>query len=157
MSDALRPLHLPDPVSWYPQAAGWAIVAAAIACALALWSARRLRFWHRNRYRRQADRHLRALDPADLPTVATELPRVLRAVALHAYPRATITPLHGQDWLAFLDAHYSGPPFHSPHGDLLLALTYQPAQASPAPGDVAALLHMARLWVRTHTTGGPAR
>ncbi len=107
----LRDIHAPPPPGISPLE--WALLALALlALPLFAWL---IRCWRRNAPRRQAWRALRALEqlPAQDPTWVAQLNRWLKQSALLYYPKEQVAQLHGQAWLAFLDAHS---PAHSPGG-----------------------------------------
>ena len=88
----------PTPVEWTPQTVGWVVLALAVA----LTSTLALRGWLRrraaNRYRREAEAELVALDG---PTVAS-INAILKRTAMVAYSRDRIAALAGPAWVHFL-------------------------------------------------------
>ena len=148
---ALRPLHLPPAVGWWPLAPGWWLLAAlvllAIGAALFLW----LRAWRRNRYRRRARAELEALFRAtraagDAAGFARGAGAILRRAALVRYARAEVAPLCGEAWLAFLDRSGRTTAFASGAGRALVHAPYDPA----ASCDQDALHAACRDWLRRH-------
>ena len=128
------------PTTWTSRIAIVLIVVGLIA---ALWAfARR---WHANRYRRAALAELEQIMRAPEPT-AGALELLLRRTALAVFPRATIAPLGGQAWLAFLDSAYGGHEFSQGAGRTLALSPYAPQPA----GNVATLADLVRRWIRTH-------
>lgn len=147
-------IELPEPVSWLPQTLGWKILALLILLLAALQTYRASTKWWRNRYRRRALERLKAIELAaggDPGRVVAQLPWLLKATALHAYPRVDVAALSGDAWLAFLDAHYSGPSFRAATGQQLLAVAYQsPAQWQLQPQEAQTLVSMCRRWLCLH-------
>ncbi len=144
----------PEPVSWLPQTLGWKIL-ALLGVLFALYQAyHAANRWWRNRYRRSALQRLKAIELAaegDYTRVVVELPWLLKAAALHAYPRANVAALSGDNWLAFLDAHYNGPSFRAATGRQLLAVAYQsPAKWQLKPTQAETLISMCRRWLCQH-------
>ena len=148
MSDATEPVSLvdlidqlvdppvPEPVSMVPETAGWWIVGAVAALALA-WGVRRLWLhWRANAYRREALMALASTgdDPA---TIAT----ILRRTALAGYRRREVAGLAGEDWIAFL--RKTGR-FPESAGEALLRAPYAPG------ADAGELRRVAETWIRTH-------
>lgn len=130
---------VPDPVSLAPQTAGWWVLGAMLAAALAaaLWRAHRR--WKANAYRRAALTELAATDdPAQIAAI-------LRRTALAAYPRARVAGKAGADWLAFLDTTGGFP------ADAGAVLNRAPYAATT--GHDSALKPAAERWIRHH---GPA-
>ena len=73
---------------------------------------------------------------------------LLRRTALAAFPRATVAPLAGTAWLAFLDRSYDGQEFSQGAGRLLISAPYR--RAAPGDDEVEALVGVARRWIRRH-------
>ncbi len=141
----LRGYHPPDPVSWWPPAPGWWLLALLIVGLLTwvmVWAlgARRQRRLARAAPRAALD-ELAALRAAhardgDATAFARGLSRLLRRFALARYPRRAVAGLSGEDWLAFLDAHGGGGRFQAGPGRDLLTAPYRPAKGQ-ARGEVA--------------------
>ena len=148
MSDPLAELrgyHPPDPVSWWPPAPGWWLLALLILGLLTWVTVCAVGAWRRRRLARAAPRaaldELAALRAAlarngDAAAFARGLSRLLRRFALARYPRRAVAGLSGEDWLAFLDAHGGGGRFQAGPGRVLLTMPYRPAKG-PARGEVA--------------------
>ncbi|NYT32753.1 DUF4381 domain-containing protein [Rhizobium sp. WYCCWR 11128] len=110
---ALRSLHdivVPAPVSWWPQAWGWTLVAALLAFAALLVLLRWIRRHRCNAYKREALTLLegvanRLRHPATRPDAIRDLAEVLKRTALAAWPREEVASLSGDGWVRFLDAH----------------------------------------------------
>lgn len=150
----IEEIALPEPVSWLPQTIGWKFLALLLFLFAVYKFYHATKHWWRNRYRRSALQRLKELEQkahGDYSQVAAELPGLLKATALHAYPRAEVACLSGERWLAFLDTHYSGPSFRSGTGRQLLAIAYQsPTQWQLEPAQARALVDMCRQWLHRH-------
>ena len=100
---ALRPLHTPPPISWWPPAPGWWLVLlATVALAIIIY-----RYWRRMAPQRAALHELNLLNKNKIVSthpVAT-LNQLLKRYALVCWPNSTIAPLSGKNWLKFLDAN----------------------------------------------------
>lgn len=152
----LRGYHLPEPISWWPPAPGWwllALLALVLAAAAIHWLARRYR---RNAVARAARSELAALGASferdgDGAAFARGLSRLLRRLALTRFPRGGVAGLTGEDWLAFLDEHGGQGRFREGPGRALLEAPYRPAPELPAED----LLALVGEWVRLN--GGPRR
>lgn len=142
---ALRPLHAPEPVSWWPPAPGWWLLALLALGLLILalgWSIRRYR---RNAYRRQALRELQQLLGRGDCQAATlsQLNALLKRVALARGERHAAAGLCGEDWLEFLDRGIGRPAFSQGPGRALVEQAYCPG----GRGDGAALAALCREWI----------
>lgn len=149
----LRDWHLPDPVSWWPPAPGWWLVATGILVALVLvarlWLRRRSRTSLQRAARRELERlgHELAAD-GDRRRYLAELSRLLRRLALARYPRAQVASLTRDDWLAFLDATGGAGEFSDGVGRMLVESAYRPAdEINFDPERLAALV---RRWIEVN-------
>ena len=121
--DALRPLHSPLPVSWWPPAIGWWVLAAIIIILLVLL----YRHWRRLAPRRAALRELKILEKQikSEPQMISILNRLLKRYALVCWPSSTVAALTGEQWLVFLDDHGGNGQFSQGCGRLLATSPYQ--------------------------------
>lgn len=146
----LRDLHLPAPVSFWPPAPGWWLLALAIVVGLlaVIWLRRRRR---RCAYRRIALRQLQQLQlalqtgEAATPIIA-ELSVLLRRTAISRYGRPQVAALQGKDWLAFLDRTGRTTLF-STQGQALLDAPYRPSSLQQA----GPLLNLAEHWLKVQS------
>lgn len=139
---ALRPLHPPAAIDWWPPAPGWWVLAVALVLlgGLAWWR------WRRTALRHAALAELRQLeqDVHEDARLAAAVSQLLRRVALACFPRRQVAALTGEAWLRFLDAHARHGGFCSGPGRVLLTAPY----AARCALDRAALLALARDWIR---------
>jgi hypothetical protein len=105
----LRDIHLPEPVSWWPPAIGWWMLAILIVISIGA-----ITWWQR---RRQAQRNapasiarlelarLRAawIEHRDANRLVTQLSTWLRRAGMSMSSRRKAASLTGTEWLAFLD------------------------------------------------------
>lgn len=142
----LRGLHMPEPVSWWPPAPGWWLVAVIVMIALVGLSIR---------IRRQLRSPLRAAraelvqleaqharQPDNRQTVGA-LSALLRRSALAQFPNAHAASLCGQGWLEFLDRTARTDQFSRGPGVVLTSAPYQP----DGHADVDALFQLTRDWL----------
>lgn len=141
---SLRPLHTPPPVSWWPPAPGWWLLAALTLLALALV----FLHYRRTRMQRAALRELAALAASGLggSKLAAQLAALLKRYAVFCYPAGGVANLTGEPWLRFLDAHGGKGAFRTGCGRALGNDLFQPG----AEPDVAALLALARRWIKNN-------
>ena len=150
----LRDIHLPDPVSWWPPAPGWWLVAALalVLAAAGVWWARRA--WARRRRWRRVSAALDAMladyrRTGDGAALAAGISVLLKRVALAGWPRQEVAGLAGPAWLAFLDRTGGGGGFAGGAGRVLADAAY----GAPAPVDGEALAALARRWIRDALAG----
>ncbi|MBF0212494.1 MAG: DUF4381 domain-containing protein [Magnetococcales bacterium] len=144
----LRDIHLPEPISWWPPAWGWWVVALLPLLLILSW---RLYRWHQDRWRlrraalaewkRITQNHARNPDPRLL---ATELSALLRRVCLSYHPREAVAGLNGADWLRFLDQNMPTRPFSEGAGEALIHAPFEPDPRF----DPEALSALCREWIR---------
>jgi hypothetical protein len=148
----LRDIHLPTPVSWWPPAPGWWLVAVllALGCGGLAWGWRQ---WRRGAVRRRSRQVLRALfreyhQRGEAGRLLQGLSLLLRRIALSHYPREQVAGLVGMAWLEFLDRplantrHARG--FSAGAGQALAAGPY----ATVLPGGLDGLEDLCLIWVR---------
>ena len=153
----LRDWHLPEPVSWWPPAPGWWVL-ALIGLALGLVL---VRWWLRRRREaapmRAALAELAALrgrlgHDLDARSFTAAVSQLLRRLALVRYPRDQVAALSGGDWLAFLERSGPGGALAEGAGRLLADGQFRNRPAGEA--ELAALTRAARTWIRAQ---GPGR
>ena len=142
----LHDLVMPVPVPWWPPTPGWIIVSAALIMVLGWWLIRVIRHWQSNSYRREALVLLGKMDDAQ-----TELPTLIKRVALSAYPRERVASLTGEEWLAFLDQTGHTDAFTTGPGRWLGRLAYEPKlAASLSTTELNGLRTAVRAWILRH-------
>ena len=151
----LRDWHLPDPVSWWPPAPGWWLLAGLIL--LGLWLAiRGGRRWRRqSSSTRAALRQLDALGKAlardgDQRRFVVGVSQLLRRLALVRFPREQVAGLSGDAWLGFLDATGGGGSFAQGAGRVLAESAYRADAAFDAEFDPAQLSRIAVGWIHAN-------
>ncbi len=109
---ALRDIHLPEPVPFWPLAIGWWVLFGLLALAIAgAW------FYRRQRLRSLKLAALRELatlrehfeSSGDVQALALELSDLLRRVALARFPRHEVASLHGEPWARFVSSTARSP------------------------------------------------
>lgn len=154
---ALRDIHLPEPVSWWPPAIGWWLLALTLLATLWL-------LWKKKSNRPAVQRvalkeletlHKRFLDSPEMPNgteFAVALSGLLRRYALVRYPQDEVAGLTGESWLSFLDRTGGDGGFQNGPGRTLLSAPYR----SVSPPDPESLYALARQWIvrnRPHRRG----
>ena len=142
-----------QPVSWWPLAPGWYVLAFIIASLAFVFAWRARRRWLAQRYRRQALDELRAIqhDSLEPAVTAANLMTLLKRTALSAYPRQQVAGLTGEDWWSFLDQCTSGETFREQLGPKTSALVYSDSPSIDASTAIVQQLAVAtEYWIRNH-------
>lgn len=146
----LRDIHGAAPVSWWPPAPGWWLLAFLVLLVLA-WLVRRMILRLRIRRRRKQMLgwidHLNAhVDPKrDPQTYLATLNRIFKLVALRAFPERHCASLNGQAWTDFLLEKMH----KSPSAESLMVLASGPYDPSPV-FDAEKLSNLTRSWIRKY-------
>ena len=147
----LKELANPEAVSWWPLAPGWYVVAAVLLMLLAWLAWRRIRRWQHDQYRRDALGEIQRMS-SDEATLH-ELPSLIRATALAAYPRADVAALRGAAWIDWLNASAGKTLFASDDALVFDALVYAPGGHRLSEDDRKRLLQSSKRWTRWHRAG----
>jgi len=155
----LRGLHLPDPVSFWPPAPGWWMVAGfalAVVVTTAIVVAGRRRSLARHALREVA--RVEA-STAGVQDTAAALAELMRRVAIQRFGAERVAALHGADWERFLVG--SGPPrgarrrpaLDAASGRLLALAPYAPPRTVELRCEAIAverahLVRAAKRWIR---------
>ncbi|MGR3661343.1 MAG: DUF4381 domain-containing protein [Paracoccaceae bacterium] len=140
----LKELPLPEPVSWMPQTAGWAVVAIIALAAAAYFAWRRWQAYQADQYRRDALARIKQLNPDTLH----DLPELLRLAALAVGPRDEVASLRGPNWINWLNARIDQPLFNEADSVTLDTLAY--TKTTIAPEQARHLLDASESWLRGH-------
>ena len=145
----LHDIAVPAPVSWWPLAPGWYVLAAVLALALLAVLFFLLRRYRQNRYRRLALGELSLMRKGGMPLYL--LPALLKRTALAAWPREQVASMSGADWHAFLDQSAGVDLFGSGPGLLLDRLSYGSAEPDGlSESESSQLLAASEAWLRGH-------
>jgi len=148
---ALHPIHLPQPISWWPPAPGWWVLlfALLLLAVVAVFVWRR----HRNGLHKPSLKSIinSALDEysnvesllshGDRDATA-RLSALMRRVAVAMYPAAA--GLTGDAWLIWLDDHWQRDDFCAGEGRLLMDLPYR----NSVDSDVEQLGRICHDWLK---------
>ncbi|MBN7813229.1 DUF4381 domain-containing protein [Algoriphagus sp. H41] len=136
-------LYEPEPVRFSFETVGWPILGGLLVLGLLVAAFFWYRSYARNRYRREALRHLEGIK-ADQ---AVEVFVVLKRTAIHAFGREKVSPLSGSEWLKFLEA--TGKNVRLLAQDVHIQSAIYRSQPMPAEA-YSLVLSNAKQWVRTH-------
>lgn len=143
---ALRPLHTPLPIGWWPPAPGWWLILLIVVTLSVI----AYRYWRRMAPQRAALRELKQLNEninsADYP-IAT-LNQLLKRYALVCWPARTVASLSGKDWLEFLDTNGGNGQFSNGSGSILLTHPYRKQST-----EVDELITLVRQWIKVNQPG----
>ncbi len=157
---ALRDLHLPETIGWWPLAYGWWLIIALALTGLGWMLFRAWRKWRFNAARRYAIRELKTVESEYLARrnpvlLGQQVSELLRRGMLAYAPRHEVAGLTGESWLAWLDRGLPVPYFHTEGGKSLLQLPYRDPNGDFSDVDINALL--AAVKMRLSTPLGRAR
>lgn len=152
--EQLRDIHLPEPISWWPLAPGWWLLALACVVLLAwllLWLSRR---YSANLYRRQALHQVARLSSQSVSggcaqAQVQELFVVLKQTANYAYPKRLPASLGIEQFVLFLQDSCTEPVFNALDTDLQRLLYAQEQTSIPEP-DLGLLFKDAQRWIKQH-------
>ena len=135
----LEDIVLPGPVSWWPPAIGWWILASLSIIAAAWFAVRALRQWRANAYRRAA--------LAELHTVQTNaaVAEVIKRTALAAFGREQIASMSGLQWCQWLESRCA-----TPISEEVRRMLTSDVYREPAKEANRELVEFASQWIRTH-------
>ncbi|MFH1215169.1 MAG: DUF4381 domain-containing protein [Pseudomonadota bacterium] len=138
----LRPLHSPPPVSWWPPAPGWWLLAGLVLLVSFLIFFR----YRGRRVRRYALAELASLDHSVLAAdeYLFRLAALLKRYALYCYPSSGVEDLTCDDWLRFLDDHGGNGAFTKGCGQVIGNDLFRPVTHA----DPVALKELARQWIK---------
>ena len=145
----LKDIHAAPPVSWWPPAPGWWIL-AFLLLAILVWIGRNLLRRYRVRQRRKqmlgwVDHLNASIDPQKDPhSYLSTINRIFKVVALRAFPAQQCAAMAGTEWSEFLQQQLKGQ-----QHEALSVLATGPYQ--PAPDfDPATISELARVWIKQH-------
>ncbi|QWF72466.1 DUF4381 domain-containing protein [Methylomonas paludis] len=150
----LRDIHLPEPISWWPPAPGWWLVAILVLILITLAGYLYRRAQQRIALQTAAKLLLAIRNNPDRDNLETliALSAWLRRVAISTTPRSDVASLSGQDWLAFLDKSFTDAPFSQGVGQCLANAQYR--QSPPDTVEFAELFSLCERWLKRQKPAG---
>jgi hypothetical protein len=157
----LRDLHLPEAVGWWPLAPGWWILIALAVAGLCYLAYKQFLKWRWNAARRIALAELSRVhrdyqQGADALALSKELSELVRRAMLAYAPRDEVAGLTGERWLVWLDQGLDDRPFTEGPGRNLESLPYRRPEAVGNDTDIANLIDVIRLRLKTPLMEGAA-
>ncbi len=133
-------------VGLWPLAPAWYCILAVLALQLMYWATKFVVTFRANAYRRQALAELESLQQGQ----AVELSRLLKRVALVAFPRQQVASLTGEQWVKFLEQSVNGVAFQVGSKNPLANASVLGDPLHLSDEEWNALSHSARQWIRRH-------
>ncbi len=154
---ALRDIHLPDPVSWWPPAPGWWILLGLILFGFILFFLWR-KIQRKNRIKKSALAEFETIRIAyqqggNHGRLAQSISTLLRRVCLSYYPRSHVPGMTGKQWLSYLDSTADIQGFQTDSGSVLATAPYLPEQSCP-DFEAKALLSLCESWIQAQPKKG---
>ncbi|WP_446809084.1 DUF4381 domain-containing protein [Methylomonas sp. 2BW1-5-20] len=144
----LKDIHLPSPVSFWPPAPGWWLLAVLLPLSIVA-----LRYFYKRIRRQTAVKTaakllsgIRRDSGADVRQTLVAVSALLRRVAISTAPRGDVASLRGEAWLAYLDRSLADEPFSRGPGRCLADGHYR--QTPPAETELAALFELCERWLK---------
>lgn len=149
--DQLPPLHLPEPISFWPPAVGWWLLLFLLLVLLSFFVHYAIKYKRRNRLRKAALRQLdkiwqcyRKDGRADNYLVAVN--RLLKQFVMQQYPDKSLHTLSGRVWLNGLQE--LSPRSNMSADSASVLLTVYARHADYSEQDVQALQPLLRQWFK---------
>ena len=154
---ALRDIHLPEAVSWWPPAPGWWILLSLLVVGFTLFF-----FWRK--YQRSIRIKKAALSEFENirltyqqnlnpSALARSISILLRRVCLSYYPHTNVPGMTGPQWLNYLDSTADIKGFQTECGNILVVAPYIPGRKCPHY-DAEALLELSAAWIKAQPKKG---
>lgn len=149
----LKDIPAPPPVSYMPQTVGWWVLGGVIALGLLVLAFLKWRTWMRNRYRREAQVELAAIenavvDPERRADALASIPALVKRTVLAWAPRQQVAPMTGDAWLRYLDGTYDQGGFVQGPGRTLDRLAY--GDGAIGNDELASLMALLHRWIDHH-------
>ena len=150
----LKDIHLPEPISWWPVAPGWWILATSILLIFIVFFIIRKIYLSRQ-LKRDICSELEKIkqqfqETQNKSQLAKSLSILLRRASITYFPANNIAGLTGRDWLLYLDTtranSSSSEKFQSDTGQILLNAPYLPGDTK-LDFDAPALIKLCESWL----------
>ena len=153
---SLKNLHdvvAPAPESMWPPATGWYVLAALILVTAVLVTIQLIMRWWRNRYRKAGLFELTQLrkSSSDPSQTVAGIDRILKRVALVAWPRKEVAGLSGDSWITFLNQTAPSKLFDVEQARKLHHVVYSSKLRSNVSDEqLDWLFEKAEIWIKKH-------
>ena len=154
--DALRDIHLPSGLPWWPLAPGWWVIIFFLLLLVSIFVFLYLRHrYEKSRFRREALQQINKLQQRyqigeSQHELLAELSQLLKTVAVTRFPEQHhIAGLKGKDWLEFLHQTQSANATIEINRNIARGLIIGPYRAvdTVAETDMSRLLVLAKEWL----------
>lgn len=157
---ALRDIHLPEPVSWWPPAPGWWLLlilsAVVIASVVIFQQIRKRRLLKRTALAELDIIRRQYHDHHDRIQLVQALSALMRRASISFYQRNSSASLTGAEWLQHLDRTAQRKDFENGNGRILATAPYLPPN-SPIDIDFADLLSLCEDWLNIQPVKGASQ
>lgn len=147
----LGPLYEPDAVGFSFQSPGWYFLVGMIILLAIYLSIKWMRKYLKNAYRRDALKHLSAIESGlGLQEEAVSLRStlvLLKNVAMQTFGRENVAALFGNDWLLFLEEKGKDTPFRN-YSSSISASLYR--LEKPQKEQLREIIDLSKRWIKTH-------
>jgi len=145
---ALRDIHLPDAISWWPLAIGWWLLLIIVPLSIyaAWWLFKRLTRKTALSSAKTLLLEIKASSDAHDLQKLQQISNWLRRVTISITPREQSAGLTGQAWLEYLDRSVDGQPFSQGLGQCLAEAPFR--KTAPEDLDLDALISLCELWLK---------
>ncbi len=143
----MRPLVLPEGIDAWPLAPGWYVLTTIVLVSVTILTVLMIQKRRKELFKRQALKELETIKSSIEKTTESitqqndALSNLLKRIALTHYPRSLISPLHGEQWLAFLDEISNSQFFTQGDGKLLGESRFKKPQDNQLENDYQALMN----------------
>jgi len=147
----LGPLYEPEAVGFSFHSPGWYFLGGMLILLAIYLSIKWLRNYLKNAYRRDALKHLSAIESRlgrqeDLVSLQSILV-LLKNVAMQAFGRESVAALYGMDWLIFLEEKGKNTPFQK-YSSSISASLYR--LEKPRAEQLREIIELSKRWIKTH-------
>jgi len=151
----LKDIKLPDPISPWPPAIGWWILAMLALCVLVALAVMIIKYYRKTGYRRAALRQLKQLtkvyqEERDQKKYLLNINMLLKQVCVNYYDKTQVSRLTGESWLRFLDQSAGLQVFAQGPGRILAMQPYTPDQTLLSSADLECLEQCCSAWIKKH-------
>lgn len=151
----LKDIHLPEPITWWPPAIGWWLLAILVPLLIAagILLYRRLRRKTALKTARKMLAELRSNNQLVPLQTLVALSALLRRVAISLAPRGRVAGLRGEAWLDYLDTSLPDAPFSRGIGRCLADAPYR--RTLPENVDLESLFRLCERWLKQQKVKQP--